>query len=126
MVKFSNCMISALAFLSAIEACNGLASTLQRVKNSLSSKERTRDELKIGIAGFYDRSSKLWEDVWGEVSQPANGILFGFLCFLKMNLLFCSQYLVMLCINLPPIAIVAHAPRILHPRRQNRSHPSTD
>jgi len=29
-------------------------------------KERTRDELKLGIAGFYDRSSKLWEDVWGE------------------------------------------------------------
>lgn len=29
-------------------------------------RERTRDELKIGIAGFYDRSSKLWEDVWGE------------------------------------------------------------
>ena len=23
-------------------------------------------ELKLGIAGFYDRSSKLWEDVWGE------------------------------------------------------------
>lgn len=29
-------------------------------------RERTREELKIGIAGFYDRSSKLWEDVWGE------------------------------------------------------------
>jgi len=29
-------------------------------------RERTRDELKLGIAGFYDRSSKLWEDVWGE------------------------------------------------------------
>jgi hypothetical protein len=31
--------------------------------------EQTRDlhkELKLGIAGFYDRSSKLWEDVWGE------------------------------------------------------------
>jgi len=26
----------------------------------------SRDELTIGIAGFYDRSSKLWEDVWGE------------------------------------------------------------
>jgi len=30
------------------------------------SKERSREELKIGIAGFYDRSSKLWEEVWGE------------------------------------------------------------
>ena len=29
-------------------------------------KERTRDELKLGIAGFYDRSSQLWEEVWGE------------------------------------------------------------
>ena len=38
---------------------------MKRVRDSLNSKERTRDELKIGIAGFYDRSSKLWEDVWG-------------------------------------------------------------
>jgi tocopherol O-methyltransferase len=30
------------------------------------SKERSREDLKIGIAAFYDRSSKLWEDVWGE------------------------------------------------------------
>ena len=29
-------------------------------------KERTREELKLGIAGFYDRSSQVWEDVWGE------------------------------------------------------------
>jgi hypothetical protein len=27
---------------------------------------RSHEELKLGIAGFYDRSSKLWEDVWGE------------------------------------------------------------
>ncbi len=44
----------------------GLGSTLTRISNSLQSKERTREELKIGIAGFYDRSSKLWEEVWGE------------------------------------------------------------
>jgi hypothetical protein len=31
------------------------------------SKERSKEDLKIGIAGFYDRSSKLWEEVWGEV-----------------------------------------------------------
>jgi hypothetical protein len=42
------------------------SSTLQRVKRSLTSQERTHEELKLGIAGFYDRSSKLWEDVWGE------------------------------------------------------------
>lgn len=45
---------------------HGIGSTLSRVRDSLTSKERTREELKIGIAGFYDRSSQLWEDVWGE------------------------------------------------------------
>jgi len=39
---------------------------LRRVRDSVLSKERSREDLKIGIAGFYDRSSKLWEDVWGE------------------------------------------------------------
>jgi tocopherol O-methyltransferase len=38
----------------------------RRVRDSLLNKERSREDLKIGIAGFYDRSSKLWEDVWGE------------------------------------------------------------
>jgi hypothetical protein len=47
----------------------GVTSTLKRVKDSVLSKERTRKDLKIGIAGFYDRSSKLWEDVWGEVCK---------------------------------------------------------
>jgi len=28
--------------------------------------ERTRDQLKKGIAGFYDASSGVWERVWGE------------------------------------------------------------
>lgn len=67
MVQFSSCIICALVLLHAVDGCNGLVATLKRVKNSLSRKERSRDELKIGIAGFYDRSSKLWEDVWGEV-----------------------------------------------------------
>uniref|UniRef100_A0A7S4AWA4 Methyltransferase type 11 domain-containing protein n=1 Tax=Pseudo-nitzschia australis TaxID=44445 RepID=A0A7S4AWA4_9STRA len=44
----------------------GLRSGVRRVRDSILSKERTRKDLKIGIAGFYDRSSKLWEDVWGE------------------------------------------------------------
>jgi tocopherol O-methyltransferase len=43
-----------------------LSKTITRVRDSLTSKERSREDLKIGIAGFYDRSSKLWEDVWGE------------------------------------------------------------
>lgn len=37
-----------------------------RIIDSLTNKERSREDLKIGIAGFYDRSSRLWEDVWGE------------------------------------------------------------
>lgn len=40
--------------------------TLRRVRDSVTNQERSRDDLKLGIAGFYDRSSKLWEDVWGE------------------------------------------------------------
>ncbi|GAX17746.1 tocopherol O-methyltransferase [Fistulifera solaris] len=39
---------------------------VQRVKDSLTSAERSREDLKIGIAGFYDRSTKLWEEVWGD------------------------------------------------------------
>jgi len=45
----------------------GVGTTLRRVRDSLLDRERSREDLKIGIAGFYDRSSKLWEDVWGEV-----------------------------------------------------------
>jgi tocopherol O-methyltransferase len=45
----------------------GISSTVKRVRDSLTNKERSREDLKIGIAGFYDRSSKLWEEVWGEV-----------------------------------------------------------
>ena len=43
-----------------------IGKTARRVRDSVLSKERSREDLKIGIAGFYDRSSKLWEDVWGE------------------------------------------------------------
>lgn len=43
-----------------------IRSGFKRFKDSITSEERSRDELKIGIAGFYDRSSKLWEEVWGE------------------------------------------------------------
>lgn len=45
----------------------GLRTSVKRVRDSVLNKERSREDLKIGIAGFYDRSSKLWEDVWGEV-----------------------------------------------------------
>lgn len=38
----------------------------RRVVDSITNKERSREDLKIGIAGFYDRSSQLWENVWGE------------------------------------------------------------
>jgi tocopherol O-methyltransferase len=38
-----------------------LKKTAQRVKDSLTSQERTEADLKTGIAAFYDRSSQLWE-----------------------------------------------------------------
>ena len=44
----------------------GVRSFAKRSVDSLLSRERSREDLKIGIAGFYDRSSKLWEEVWGE------------------------------------------------------------
>jgi len=43
-----------------------ISTTAKRLGDSLRSRPRSRSDLKIGIAGFYDRSSKLWEDVWGE------------------------------------------------------------
>ena len=52
--------IISLGMVSAIKE------TAKRVSDSVTNKERTREELKIGIAGFYDRSSQLWESVWGE------------------------------------------------------------
>ena len=33
---------------------------------SLQQSTRSDQDLKLGIAAFYDKSSKLWEDVWGE------------------------------------------------------------
>jgi hypothetical protein len=51
----------------------GVSSAVKRVRDSILNKERSREDLKIGIAGFYDRSSKLWEEVWGEVSQCRGG-----------------------------------------------------
>lgn len=44
----------------------GLGSVLRRARDSWTSQPRTDEDLKLGIAGFYDRSSRLWEEVWGE------------------------------------------------------------
>ena len=41
---------------------DGIGSVVTRVRDSITSKERSREDLKIGIAGFYDRSSQLWEE----------------------------------------------------------------
>lgn len=43
-------------------ALSGVGSVVSRVRDSLTSKERSREDLKLGIAGFYDRSSQLWEE----------------------------------------------------------------
>ena len=40
--------------------------TVKRVSDSLTNQERSTSDLTTGIAGFYDRSSRLWENVWGE------------------------------------------------------------
>ncbi|KAL7452668.1 hypothetical protein ACHAWC_004391, partial [Mediolabrus comicus] len=48
------------------ESLYGVRSAVRRARDSFLSKERTDSDLKDGIAFFYDRSSKLWEDVWGE------------------------------------------------------------
>lgn len=45
---------------------NVIKKTFKRIKDSLTNEERSTEDLKIGIAGFYDRSSLLWENVWGE------------------------------------------------------------
>jgi hypothetical protein len=75
-VVVSSCVASGSAWVSPARSNGrtttsalqmGISSTVKRVRDSLTNKERSREDLKIGIAGFYDRSSKLWEEVWGEV-----------------------------------------------------------
>jgi len=72
-----NCFILACLFLSSYckawstgtrktTPTMGVISSVKRIRDSVLNKERSRQDLKIGIAGFYDRSSKLWEEVWGE------------------------------------------------------------
>ena len=39
-------------------------SALRRARDSVFSRERTDEDLRDGIAFFYDRSSRLWENVW--------------------------------------------------------------
>ncbi|KAL7437372.1 hypothetical protein ACHAXM_009089 [Skeletonema potamos] len=70
---FAICWYGASGFAPSILASNGRSTSLygvrsavRRVRDSFLSKERTDEDLKDGIAFFYDRSSKLWEDVWGE------------------------------------------------------------
>ena len=47
---------------------------MRRVRDSITNQERSREDLKLGIAGFYDRSSKLWEDVWGERTSVGSSV----------------------------------------------------
>jgi hypothetical protein len=69
---FAICWWGAAAFAPSPRVINsstslyGVRSAVRRARDSLLSKERTDSDLKDGIAFFYDRSSKLWEDVWGE------------------------------------------------------------
>lgn len=94
----------------------GITSTVRRVRDSILSRERTREDLKIGIAGFYDRSSKLWEDVWGEVSTQEN----PFVTYWSWQ-----GYSTTSILSLIKRAWLAHAPRILRSRKPYRSRPSS-
>ena len=69
--------------LSSSTQLHGVGAALLRARDSLLDRERSREDLKIGIAGFYDRSSKLWEDVWGEVrskTRRSTFSVFGSVC----------------------------------------------
>ena len=59
-------LILLLAITLLLPTVTSLSLSLRRGLQSLRSAPRSRSDLKKGIAGFYDRSSKLWEDVWGE------------------------------------------------------------
>ncbi|EJK73048.1 hypothetical protein THAOC_05352, partial [Thalassiosira oceanica] len=45
---------------------HGIRTAARRVADSVLARDRSESDLKSGIAFFYDRSSRLWEDVWGE------------------------------------------------------------
>mmetsp|Transcript_13336 Transcript_13336/g.28958 ORF Transcript_13336/g.28958 Transcript_13336/m.28958 type:complete len:347 (+) Transcript_13336:39-1079(+) len=65
-LAFHSVSIGTKARSSISTELRGVRTVARRVRDSITSKERTPEDLKVGIAGFYDRSSKLWEDVWGE------------------------------------------------------------
>ena len=66
-----------------------VSSVMRRVRDSVLNKERSRKDLKVGIAGFYDRSSKLWEDVWGEVRAALlTSIVFSFVPLFLRHVVF--------------------------------------
>ena len=88
----------------------GLRTSVQRVRDSVLNKERSREDLKIGIAGFYDRSSKLWEDVWGEVRENGES-------FPNEDSRDNSSHL---------FNFIAHAPWVLHSRKPHRSSAGSD
>jgi len=52
--------------LSIPSAIKAIKRPLTKTYDTLTNKPRTPEELKLGIAAFYDKSSELWEDVWGE------------------------------------------------------------
>jgi hypothetical protein len=92
---------------SSSTSLSGVRSAVRRVRDSVLSKERSREDLKIGIAGFYDRSSKLWEDVWGEVSTITyccTSYKLSLIAMLKSSFVSFSYY----------FFNIAHAPWVLY------------
>ena len=58
---------------------HAVGQAMRRVRDSITNQERSREDLKLGIAGFYDRSSKLWEDVWGERTSIGSSVCLPYL-----------------------------------------------
>lgn len=79
---------AALGGADTATSLHGVRSSLRRVRDSVLSRERTDKDLKDGIAFFYDRSSKVWEDVWGKFSILSTAVLeiyFSFFTFLSLE-----------------------------------------
>ena len=103
---------AALGGADTTTSLHGVRSSLRRVRDSVLSRERTDKDLKDGIAFFYDRSSKVWEDVWGKFSI--------FIDCSTCDLFFHSLH------SYPWMNRRAHASRLLHTGGQDGSSTGTN
>jgi hypothetical protein len=70
MVNMSNSFTLQMGFRSSVAGVLGKLPPVRKVGELLAArrarKQRNDQELKTGIANFYDESSAIWIDVWGE------------------------------------------------------------